>query len=49
MTAPDDPVRAIEEGLGALGTRYRDAFSEAADEQQLREAQAAVLGKKKGS
>jgi len=49
MTAPAaDSVIAIEEGLAALGTRYRDAFAGAADEQALRDAQAAVLGKKKG-
>ena len=48
-TAPQDPVAAIEDGLAALGTEYRDAFSAATSEPALREAYAAVLGKKKGS
>lgn len=47
--APDNPVAAIQDGLAALGTAYRDAFDAAADEHALREAHAAVLGKKKGA
>jgi phenylalanyl-tRNA synthetase alpha chain len=47
--APDDPVQAIEEGLTALGTAYVDSFAAAGDEQSLRTAQAAILGKKKGA
>jgi len=45
----DNPVAAIEDGLAALGTEYRDAFEQAATEQALREAYAKVLGKKKGA
>jgi len=41
-----DPVQAIEEGLSALGTRYRDAFAAAESEQALRLEHARVLGKK---
>lgn len=41
-----DPVTAIEEGLEALGTRYRDAFATATSEQALRNEHARVLGKK---
>jgi phenylalanyl-tRNA synthetase alpha chain len=41
-----DPVTAIEEGLEALGTRYRDAFAAATSEQALRNEHARVLGKK---
>jgi phenylalanyl-tRNA synthetase alpha chain len=43
-----DPVRAIEEGLEALGDRYRTAFARADSEPALREQHAAILGKKKG-
>jgi len=46
MNAPADPLRAIEEGLAALGTRFRDEFSAAANEAALRQAQAKFLGKK---
>lgn len=49
MSVPDDPVRAIEDGLAALGTEYQDAFAAAADEPALRNAYAAILGKKKGA
>jgi phenylalanyl-tRNA synthetase alpha chain len=42
----EDPVQAIEEGLAALGTRYRDAFAAAPSEQALRLEQARVMGKK---
>jgi phenylalanyl-tRNA synthetase alpha chain len=48
MSAPDDPVGAIEQGLDALGDRYQNAFAEAEDEQRLRDEYAKVLGKKKG-
>ncbi|MEZ4447543.1 MAG: phenylalanine--tRNA ligase subunit alpha [Polyangiaceae bacterium] len=48
-SAPDDPVRAIEDGLAALGTAYQDAFSAAVDERALREAYAGIVGKKKGA
>lgn len=41
-----DPVTAIEEGLEALGTKYRDAFAAASNEQALRNEYARVLGKK---
>jgi phenylalanyl-tRNA synthetase alpha chain len=41
-----DAVRAIEEGLVALGTRFRDAFAKAETEIDLRAEQAKVLGKK---
>lgn len=46
MSAPADPVRAIEDGLAALGTRFRDAFAAAETEAVLRQEQAKVLGKK---
>lgn len=46
MSAPVDPIRAIEEGLAALGTRFRDEFSAAGNEATLRQAQAKFLGKK---
>lgn len=42
----NDPVKAIEEGLQALGTRYRDAFAAATNEPALRVEHARVLGKK---
>lgn len=45
MSDPD-AVRAIEEGLVALGTRFRDAFAKAETEMDLRAEQAKVLGKK---
>lgn len=41
-----DPVKAIEEGLEALGTRYRDTFAAASSEPALRVEHAHVLGKK---
>jgi len=44
--APADPVRAIEDGLAALGTRFRDAFRTAETETALRLEHAKVLGKK---
>ena len=46
MDAPDNPVKAIEEGLAALGTQYRDAFNRADSEPALRDAHAKVLGRK---
>lgn len=48
MSSPSevDPVASIEEGLAALGTRYRDAFEKATTEPELRAEQAKVLGKK---
>ncbi len=47
MTAEaSDPIQAIDEGLAALGDRYRGAFANAANEVALRDAYAAVLGKK---
>lgn len=55
MSAPErpagdqDPAKAIEDGLAALGTEYQDQFAAAADEPALRDAYAAVLGKKKGA
>ncbi len=42
-------LAAIEAGLAELGTAYRDAFAAAQDEPALRDAYAAVLGKKKGA
>lgn len=49
--APDvssaaDPVRAIDEGLATLGTRFRGAFQAADTEAALRLEHAKVLGKK---
>jgi phenylalanyl-tRNA synthetase alpha chain len=44
--APSDPVKAIDEGLAHLGTRFRGAFARAATEQELRQEHAKVLGKK---
>jgi len=41
-----DAAIEIESGLSALGERYRDEFARATSEQQLRDARAAVLGKK---
>jgi len=46
MTAPDDPVRAIEQGLAALGTSYKGAFAAATSDHALRAEHARVLGKK---
>jgi len=43
---PVQAIKAIEEGLSALGTRYRDAFAAATNEQALRLEHAKVLGKK---
>jgi phenylalanyl-tRNA synthetase alpha chain len=43
---PENPVVAIEEGLAALGTRFRDAFAAAQTEQALRLEHAKILGKK---
>ncbi|HVK64860.1 MAG TPA: phenylalanine--tRNA ligase subunit alpha [Polyangium sp.] len=43
---PVQAIKAIEEGLSALGTRYRDAFAAATNEQALRLEHARVLGKK---
>jgi phenylalanyl-tRNA synthetase alpha chain len=42
----DSPTKAIDDGLAALGTRYRAAFARAQDEQTLRAEHAKVLGKK---
>ncbi len=44
--ASASPVAAIEQGLLALGTRFREAFAAAATEQALRAEHAKVLGKK---
>jgi phenylalanyl-tRNA synthetase alpha chain len=49
VSAPENPVAAIEEGLAGLGSQYRDAFDESGDEQTLRDAYAKILGKKKGA
>ena len=49
MNAPEDPVAAIEQGLADLGETYRETFAAAADEVSLRDAYAAILGKKKGA
>ena len=49
MSTPEDPARAIADGLAALGTTYQDAFAAAADEPALRNAYASILGKKKGA
>ena len=46
MSTTDNPVSAIEQGLSALGTRFRDAFAAAQTEQALRHEHAKVLGKK---
>jgi phenylalanyl-tRNA synthetase alpha chain len=43
-----DAALAIEQGLAALGDRYRDSFAAAANEPALRDAYAQILGKKKG-
>ena len=42
----DDPVGAIEQGLAALGTRYKGAFDASTNEHALRAEHAKVLGKK---
>jgi phenylalanyl-tRNA synthetase alpha chain len=41
-----EALQAIEDGLAALGTRYREAFAAAASEPALRAEYAKVLGKK---
>jgi phenylalanyl-tRNA synthetase alpha chain len=41
-----DPAREIEEGLAALGQRFRERFAASENEQDLRTAKAEVLGKK---
>ncbi|MCC6552813.1 MAG: phenylalanine--tRNA ligase subunit alpha [Polyangiaceae bacterium] len=46
MSVPADPVQAIEQGLAALGTRFRDAFTAAESEAALRLEHAKLLGKK---
>ena len=46
VTTPENPVSAIEQGLAALGTRFRDAFAAAQTEQALRHEHAKFLGKK---
>jgi phenylalanyl-tRNA synthetase alpha chain len=46
VSKSEDPVQAIERGLDALGTRFRDAFAGAPTEQALRAEHAKVLGKK---
>jgi len=46
LSTPSDPIRAIDEGLAHLGTRFRDAFAAATTEQALRLEHAKVLGKK---
>jgi phenylalanyl-tRNA synthetase alpha chain len=42
----DSPTKAIDDGLAALGTRFRSAFAKATTEQALRAEHAKVLGKK---
>ncbi|MEM1034724.1 MAG: phenylalanine--tRNA ligase subunit alpha [Myxococcota bacterium] len=51
MSAPEeeDPVAAIDAGIAALGASFQTSFAEAPDEVRLREAYAALLGKKKGA
>jgi phenylalanyl-tRNA synthetase alpha chain len=46
MAEAEGAVAAIENGLAALGTRFRDAFAAAKNEQTLRAEHAKVLGKK---
>ena len=46
MAAVDDPALAIEQGLAALGTRFKDAFAAASTDHALRAEHARVLGKK---
>ncbi len=46
MAQTESAVTAIENGLAALGTRFRDAFAAATTEQTLRAEHAKVLGKK---
>ncbi len=46
MGQPEDAVRAIEEGLRGLGSRFEEAFAAAASEVELRAAHAKALGKK---
>ena len=45
MNAPD-PAKLIDDGLAALGTRFRSAFALATTEQALRAEHAKILGKK---
>jgi phenylalanyl-tRNA synthetase alpha chain len=45
-TSPDRTLHAIDEGLAALGERFRDAFAAATTELALRAEHARVLGKK---
>ena len=42
----ESPIKAIDEGLANLGTRFRSAFAKATTEQALRAEHAKVLGKK---
>ena len=42
----DSPIKAIDEGLANLGTRFRTAFAKATTEQALRAEHALILGKK---
>jgi phenylalanyl-tRNA synthetase alpha chain len=46
MAEAESAVASIENGLAALGTRFREAFAAAASEQALRAEHAKVLGKK---
>ncbi len=46
MAETENAVVAIENGLSALGTRFRGAFATASSEQSLRAEHAKVLGKK---
>ena len=46
MAEAEGAVKSIENGLAALGTRFRDAFAAAATETALRAEHAKVLGKK---
>jgi phenylalanyl-tRNA synthetase alpha chain len=40
------PIQAIDDGLAKLGTRFRSAFAQATNEQELRQEYAKILGKK---
>jgi phenylalanyl-tRNA synthetase alpha chain len=44
--APKSALKAIEDGLGRLGTRFRSAFAKAPNEPALRQEHARILGKK---
>lgn len=46
MAEAEGAVKSIENGLAALGTRFRDAFAAAGTESALRAEHAKILGKK---